>query len=125
MSRGDRVRWRNIVAAAIFAAAWVCLFLLPQAIGSISLTPTLRLAVLPLLIGVGLASALAGGWSERLPYIFGMPALPLLFLGIYFGFGADPEGSAFAWMLVGIPLFPYLIGAGVTVAMIEFAKGAR
>lgn len=125
MSRRDRVRWRNIIAAIVFAAVWVCLFLLPQAVGSISLTPTLRLAVLPLLVGIGFASALSGAWSERLPYVLGMPALPMLFLGAYFSVGADPEGGAFVWMLVGMPLLPYLIGAGVTVAMIEFTKGPR
>lgn len=120
-----KLRWRDITVAVIAAGAWSCLYLLPGVIGSISISPTTRFVILPLVIGVGFGSALGGTWPEKVAYMFGMPVLPILFFGVSFSAGTDPEGSAFAWMLAGLPLLPYLLAAGVTIALLELRKRDR
>jgi hypothetical protein len=117
-----KLRWRDVAAAVIAAGAWSCLYLLPGVVGSISISPTIRFLILPLVIGIGLASVLGGTWPEKLAYMFGMPVLPVLFFGISFSAGTDPEGSALAWMLAGLPLLPYLLAAGITIALLELRK---
>jgi hypothetical protein len=113
-----------MIPTVIFSVIWTCLYFLPSVIGPILLTATTRLAALPVLVGIGLALTLVGGWSEKLPYVFGAPVPPILIFGTFLTVGAEPEGSAFVWTLVGLPLLPYLIGAGTTIWLLEFMKGS-
>ncbi len=120
--RGKKAIWRNIVAAAIFTGAWVCLYLIPATLGSISVSPTIRFFLIPIAIGIGISLALGGTWADKFLYVVATPAIPVLFFGVSFSAGTGPEGSAFAWMLAAMPLLPYLIAAGATIGLIEFTK---
>jgi hypothetical protein len=122
MSKASRGAWRNVIATAICMVAWTSVYLIPATVGATVISPMARLAALPIVIGIALALALTGAWSEKVAYVFAAPVPSILFFGVSFSVGTDPEGSAFAWMLVGLPLLPYLVAALGTVAVLEFCK---